>query len=286
MLIEGAAVFGAAACAYGFLIEAYRLGLTELEFKFDRLPREFDGFKILHLTDLHLKKETRIQNICLPILEKKLRALIAGRSFDMVAITGDLELRGKGFEGMRDLLESIPSKHGAFFVPGNGEYQDYNIDILLEALDSWGVKTLRNDSCVIEHNGASVRLVGVDDPFTKHSDLDKAMLDVRNDEFKLLLSHSPAIAREAIRHKIDLILSGHTHGGQVQFPFTGALYTHLGRGAPRLAHGVYEGRRLSARTGMDAGPMKVYVSRGVGMSDFFIRFLCPPEIAVITLRAA
>jgi len=285
MILEGvAAVVSAGAAVYATLIEAYRLDVTELEFSLDRLPPEFDGFTILHMSDLHFKKETFIQKPVNTRLEGKLLDLVAGRRFDMIAITGDLELRGEGFDAMRRVLDSVTSEHGVFFTPGNGEYQHYDIDQLLEALDSWGVKTLRNESFLIEKAGAGLRIIGVDDPFTRHSDLRAALREASPNEFKLLLAHSPAIAGEAIGAQIDLVLSGHTHGGQVRLPILGAPYTHLGRGSPKLDQGVFEGRRLSQKTGVDAGRTKVYVTRGVGMSNTFVRFLCPPEIAIITLR--
>jgi uncharacterized protein len=271
--------------AYSIFIEPYRLGLTRLEFAFDRLPPQFDGFTILHLSDLHLKKESWLQNLCNSKLEKKIRAYTDGQPVDMIAITGDAELRGElGFRAMRDLLAAIPSAHGAYFVPGNGEYQDYDVERALSAMESWGVKNLRNSSCVVQKDGGRISLVGVDDPFTKHDNLQSAMQGVPQDDFKILLAHSPSIGREALKENVDLMLSGHTHGGQVRFPIVGALYTHLGKGSPKLDMGVYEGERLSEMTGMDAGDSKFFVSRGVGLSEFYIRFLCPPEIAVITLR--
>jgi uncharacterized protein len=285
MLLEGLGAAAVAGFAYSVLVEPYRLGMTRLEFTFDRLPREFDGFTILHLTDLHMKKQSWLQNLCNSRLERKILAYVAGRPVDLIAITGDAELRGeRGFQAMRDMLSVIPSTYGAYFVPGNGEYQDYDVERALTALDSWGVKTLRNASCVIEKDGARISLLGVDDPFTRHNDLRAAAQGVPSEDFKILLAHSPSVGREALKEKVDLMLSGHTHGGQVRLPFVGALYTHLGKGSPKLDMGVYEGARLSARTGLDAGDSKVFVSRGVGLSEFYIRFMCPPEIATITLR--
>ena len=285
MLLEGLGAAVAAGFAYSVFVEPYRLGMTRLEFSFDRLPVEFDGFTILQLSDLHMKKESWLQNLCNSKLERKILGYVAGRPVDLIAITGDAELRGeRGFQALRDMLSAIPSTYGSYFVPGNGEYQDYDVARALTALESWGVRTLRNSSCVIEKDGARISLIGVDDPFTRHSDLDAAAQGVPSEDFKILLAHSPSIGREALQQGVDLMLSGHTHGGQVRFPLVGALYTHLGKGSPKLDMGVYEGARLAARTGLDAGDTKVFVSRGVGLSEFYIRFLCPPEIATITLR--
>jgi uncharacterized protein len=287
MWLEGLGAAAVGACGYGMLWEAYHLGFTRLEFRFKRLPPEFDGFTILHLSDLHMKKQSKLQDLCNSRLERKIRRFVDGLSVDLVAVTGDLELRGeRGFTAVRELLGAVKSVNGVMFVPGNGEYQDYDINRLLPVLDSWGVKTLRNSSCVIERGGAQISVVGVDDPFTRNDDLPAAMAGVPADDFKLLLAHSPSIARLALKERIDLMLSGHTHGGQVRFPIIGALYTHLGKGSPQLDIGVYEGKRLADRTGMDAGDTKVFVSRGIGLSEFYIRFLCPPEIATITLRRA
>ncbi|MDO8588692.1 MAG: metallophosphoesterase [Armatimonadota bacterium] len=285
MLIEAMGAAAVGACAYGMLYEAYRVRLTELVFTYDDLPPEFDGFSILQLGDLHLKKENRLQKLCISKLERKILNCISGRQVDLIAITGDAELRGEqGFQAMRGLLDSVQARHGAIFIPGNGEYQDYDIDTLLATLDSWGVKTLRNGFCAIERDGAAISVIGVDDPFTRHSDVEAAMAGAPAGGFKIMLAHSPSIAREAIKHRVQLVISGHTHGGQIRLPFVGALYTHLGKGSPELDIGLYEGRRLAGRTGLDPGNTKVFVTRGVGLSEFYIRFLCPPEIALITLR--
>jgi uncharacterized protein len=286
MILEGLAAAAAAAYGYGSLVEAYRLHLVETELTLDRLPAEFDGFTILQLSDLHLKEQSWYERRQLPRLERGVIELISGREFDMCAITGDVELRGAGWEAMPRILAAVRCNHGPFFVPGNAEYQHYDMDKLLATLDSWGVTTLRNSSCSIERGGARIQLVGVDDPFTKHADLAVALRDVPQDSFKLLLAHSPSIARDAVRSQVDLMLSGHTHGGQVCAPYFGALYTHLGKGSPHFSQGVYEGRRLSARTGMDAGATKLYITRGIGMSGLYVRFFCPPEVTVITLRSA
>jgi len=101
--------------------------------------------------------------------------------------------------------------------------------------------------------------------------------------FKLLLMHTPDGISEAVVRGIDLTLSGHTHGGQVKLPIVGALFTHslLGR---RMSHGYYAGKRLYQIIGIRAGRSQLYVTRGLGISGLALRFLCRPEMTVITLR--
>jgi len=207
MWLEAAIGTAAGLGAYGVFVEAYRLGMTELEFGFSRLPPEFDGFTILHLSDLHLNKKNPLQKFCIGKLERKILNFISGREYDLIAVTGDAEVRGEeAFAATRDLLSAASSRHGVFFVPGNGEYQCYDVDRLLREMETWGVNILRNSSRVIERDGARISLVGVDDPFTHHDDLEAAMQGVSPGDFKLLLSHSPSIARQAISAGIDLML--------------------------------------------------------------------------------
>ncbi len=99
----------------------------------------------------------------------------------------------------------------------------------------------------------------------------------------LLLMHSPDGVAEAVVYGVDLVLSGHTHGGQVRFPFVGAPYTHsyLGR---RMSSGLYAGRGLRRVVGIRPGRTQLYVSRGIGISGLALRFMTRPEVTVITLQ--
>ena len=126
-------------------------------------------------------------------------------------------------------------------------------------------------------------IAGVDDPFRKHADLPKALQGVQPEDFVVLLAHAPNIAAQAVDLGVDLVLSGHTHGGQFKLPLLPAPYPHTGRG-PRLEQGLYARERLSRRIGMDADHTQIYVSRGLGASYIPARLFCRPELPIITLR--
>jgi len=146
---------------------------------------------------------------------------------------------------------------------------------------------LRNENVSVDGPGGErIFVIGVDDPFTNSDDLDRALSGVPKEAFKILLAHSPSIARKAIDAGIDLVLCGHTHGGQFRLPRIGAIYVRTGF-RRSISAGLYEGETLWQAVGRSpeqAAYTKIYVSRGIGTSHFPLRFLCPPEIAVLRLR--
>ena len=130
---------------------------------------------------------------------------------------------------------------------------------------------------------AQIALAGVDDPVNDKDRLDEALAGIPADLFTLLLMHSPDGIAEAVVRGVDVVLSGHTHGGQIRLPFYGALYTHslLGR---RMSDGYYSRGRLRRAIGIRPGRTQLYVTRGLGVSGLALRFLTRPELTVITLR--
>jgi predicted MPP superfamily phosphohydrolase len=273
-------ILGLAAAAlggYSFFIERSAIGLTQLELAFNRLPRAFDGFTILQISDLHIAHWTR--------LERKMEKLISGLEPDMLVLTGDNAVSSKGARLLREFLGRIRPNRETYLIYGNTENKREYGRRRREDLDWPGLHVLVNEHVPIERDGKKIILVGVDDPFTRHDDLDRALAGAPKDAFKLLLAHAPSIAGDARNAGIDLILSGHTHGGQIRFPLIGAIYPHLKK-YRRLIMGLFEGDRLSCILKKDAGEMQVYVSRGIGISNLPLRFLCPPEIVHITLRTA
>jgi len=265
LLIAGAAV-----------VEAYRIQTRTLEISFDRLPAAFDGFSILHLTDLHTAKHG--------LLEKRLSRMLEGLSADLLCATGDLAVEVPGVEPLCRILSEVETRAGKFAVFGNSENGQAHVgQRVSETLPACGIKLLRNANTRIARGGASIVIAGVDDPYTRHADLEAALQGVTPDDFIVLLAHSPQIANEAVRHGVDLVLCGHTHGGQFRLPFIPAPYAHLG-GGPRLVSGMYEAEALARVLGRDPGRTRIYVSRGIGASYIPARLFCRPEVAVIILR--
>lgn len=274
-------IAGAAAVAffgYSSLIERKALNVTRLELEFSRLPRSFDGFTILHLSDIHLSHWWALERQ----IESTIHSL--DKQPDLIVITGDLAVNSRGARLLKEFLSRICPENVTYAVYGNTEHKgDYGRkrreDLICDQL-----RILTNEHVLIEREGAKIVLAGVDDPFTFHDDTGKALEGAPEDAFKLLLAHAPSAAGDAADAGVDVVLSGHTHGGQVRFPVVGVLYPHLKK-YKKLVQGLFEGEKLAQVLKRDVGEMRVYVSNGIGISNLPIRFLCPPEITIITLRS-
>lgn len=262
--------------AYAMLYEQFNIKVRELELSFPNLPSAFDGYTLLHLTDLHLTKLGR--------LEKRVMEIISSREVDGCVITGDVTAKPRASDIFRRVCSTIPHHDPIIMVLGNSERKPWlDPDILVQALTFDGLQMLINSSITLNRGDDSISIVGVDDPFSRRVDLDKAFHGVDPESFVLLLTHSPCITPEAIRRGADLILSGHTHGGQVRIPGVRMLWTHMHTNK-KLNDGLYLPADLKRISGIDPGGSVLFVNRGVGTSRIHIRFCCPPEIVYITLR--
>ena len=183
-----------------------------------------------------------------------------------------------------ELAGSFAARDGLYAVFGNSEHKNgVRPHAFAEALAAHNITPLLNRHVTLTRGGAQIALVGVDDPVNDKDDLAAALRGVPDDQFTLLLMHSPDGIAEAVTRGVDVVLSGHTHGGQVRLPFFGAphTHTHLGR---RMSDGYYAGRRLRRAIGIRPGRTQLYVTRGLGVSGLALRFLAPPELTLITLR--
>jgi len=219
---------------------------------------------IVQITDVHIGKT--LGKAFLDDIVKQINALDA----DMVVITGDLvDMPVNQIGDKLDSLSSIKSRLGVYYVPGNHEYF-YGVNAIMEHVRSLGVHVLSNHSIVINQ---TINLAGVMDMMGKRfdfepPDLAKALLHVKPELPTILLSHQPKFVHEIKDEKIDLILSGHTHGGQI-FPF--GLLVLLDQ--PYLS-GLYQ---HSART-------QIFVSNGAGYWGPAVRIMAPSEIVKIHLK--
>ncbi len=262
--------------AYAILYEQFALRTKELHISFPSLPHAFDGYTLLHISDLHLTK--------LGLLEKRTMEILSTREVDGCVVTGDVTAEPRASDIFRRICSTIPVRDPILLVLGNSEHKPWlDSDMLVEALSFPGLRILRNSSTTLEREGGSLAVVGVDDPYSRRSDMEAAFAGVDQESFILFLTHSPCVTPEAIERGADLILSGHTHGGQVRVPGLGPLWTHMHRNK-RLNDGLYGPEDIRNATGTDAGHSVLFVNRGIGTSRLHIRFLCPPEIVYITLH--
>lgn len=275
-----AAIAGVAAAAgfgaYMMLYEQFNIRVRELEASFPNLPSAFDGYTLLHLSDLHLTKLGR--------LEKRTMEIIGAREVDGCIITGDVTAEPRASDVFRRVCSVIKHRDPIMMVLGNSEHKPWlDTDTLAKALTFDGLQMLVNSSTTLTRGADSIAVVGVDDPYSRRERLDAAFDGVDPTGFVLFLTHAPSITPEAIARGADLILSGHTHGGQVRIPGIGVLWTHM-RSNRALSDGLYTPADLKRIANVDAGRSVLFVNRGVGTSRLHIRFLCPPEIVYITLR--
>ncbi|NDV26037.1 metallophosphoesterase [Desulfovibrio sp. JC010] len=240
--------------------------VEENEVLIPALPREFDGFRILQLTDLHI--DGFIDG------GKKFFDMIAPLRCDLCVLTGDYRLltfhsHKPSAIGMSRLITQINAAHGVYAILGNHDFLEQ-----VPALEESGVRVLLNEGGIIKHNGAELFLAGVDDPhFYGTHDLERAFRSRPLGIPTILLSHSPELYAEASALSVDFYLCGHTHGGQICLP----------GGIPVMTHAACP--RYMAAGRWNYGNMSGYTSRGAGCSGVQARFNCPPEITIHTLRS-
>ena len=238
--------------------------VREVQFKVEGVPASFDGFRILHLADLHIDGMDGLAEI---VAER-----VAGLEADLCVMTGDYRFSVHGpshqvYPRLRTILPGIQTRHGVLAILGN--HDDSEIAVELEKL---GVRMLINEAVEITRGGAGLWIIGIDDPHRYEcDDLEGALEPVPRDAFKLLLAHSPELFNEAAEAGVHLYLCGHTHAGQLCLPGGAALLMNADCPRPytrgRWRHGEMHG----------------YTSAGVGCSLLPVRYNCPPEITIIEL---
>lgn len=239
------------------------IAVREYAVPVDNLPPEFIGFTILHLTDLHGKQYGQNQ--------EKLLNLINQQEFDLIAITGDLVNKHNPLLApVEELIEGLSSSE-IYFVPGNHDHwAGYaGIKNSLLALD---IRILENEAVRYTRGDSHLWLLGVDDPYLGLDRLDEAMKEATDSAPLILLSHAPNIFSAAVEEGIDLVLTGHTHGGQIRLPFPGAPFVP-GQGLfPQYDYGIFS-----------EGSTTMVINAGLDESGIPLRFYCQPEIVLITL---
>lgn len=247
------------------IFDKWSIVIKEYNKVIESLPASFSGLRILQITDLHSKWFGEGQ--------KDLMEAIDSLDFDIIAVTGDLVNKhnpdtAPGISMFEKLKKyNVP----VFFVKGNHEcYSGYKMEKYLEDTD---VNVLINRSCLLEKDGISFNIMGVDDPHMNYDDLDSAFEEVDSRYTKILLAHAPEIAWRERFKELDVVISGHTHAGQFRIPYIGALYAPGQWIFPKLVQGRY-----------DFGKTSLYVCGGLGESRIGIRLLNKPEIYMITIR--
>jgi len=272
----GSGVAAAGLALYSGEISRHSLDIIHRPISINNLPAPFHGYRIVQLSDIHLDEFTE------PFFLERVVREVNALAPDLVLLTGDFVTRGS--------LTFIASRHAAhrcaeilatltsplrYAILGNHDVTA-GAPLVIRALSSNGTPVLLNQHVPIERNGARIWLCGTNDPATSHPDLDLA-IPAKPDGPVILMAHAPDYADMVVEHPrgplVDLMLAGHSHGGQVRLPVVGPLIL------PPMGEKYVEGHFRFKQ-------MQLYVNRGIGTVGLPFRLNCPPEITVITLQPA
>ncbi|PWB79706.1 MAG: metallophosphoesterase [Methylocystaceae bacterium] len=230
-----------------------------------RLPAAFEGFTILHLSDLHV-------DMC-PEAMARVAALAQGLVYDLCVLTGDY--RGQTFGSFDETLAGMARLRAALKGPVLAVLGNHDTIRMAPGLEEMGVRLLLNESTTIERGSGRIHIAGIDDAhYYRVDNIEKAGESIPHDAFSILLSHTPEIYRQAAHAGFDLLLGGHTHGGQICLP--GGIAITLDSVLPRaLGAGAWKYHEMQG-----------YTSVGAGSSVVPVRFNCPPEITLHHLHSS
>ncbi len=269
--VAGLAGISFGSSAYGVFVGNAGCEITEVDFALPNLPPQLGGFTIGLMSDIHSS---------VFMTKEQMRFYVDRMNklgTDLILITGDFV--NSSVDEVYPLAEAfseLAAPHGIYGVLGNHDFFTRDIDVVARHIDDCGVKLLRNDHVSIQRNGGTFHLLGVDDtgrPSRAYELMEKATAGIRNDATRILMCHRPYFLEQAAGLNMDLVLSGHTHGGQVSLGRFGETIIAPASLASRFVWGTY----ISGNTHM-------YINRGIGTVGLPLRLNCPPELTVITLK--
>lgn len=266
------------ALVYARLIEFDNLRVKHLTVVIPHLPAELEGLRVAHLSDFHCRHNRGIQRV----VRRAVRQIIRQQP-DLMLITGDLSHGSENMDCVAPLIADLKAEYGVYAVLGNHDWDSTLDDCLYghpeppvswarwrQALATTNVEVLENESRQVVINDEVVTVAGVGDPSCGHDDLPTAIHNAAPAGLRILLAHSPDVMDLPQAGWADLILAGHTHGGQCQLPGLGSPWAPVWRLRSRAA-GL-----------MRFDDTWIHVSRGVGAGPR-ARFLCPPEVTIMEL---
>ena len=257
--------------------------LKEVPITLKRLPPAFAGLKIAQISDIHSGKL-----VPRSLIEEGVDLALGTRP-DVILVTGDFiaaatqsalgdigEFDPRHLSVCLEQLSRLEAPLGVYGVLGNHDFWSGKeaIKLIAEGLNRIGVRLLRNESLFLERDGQKLYLAGVDDYWESSYDLKKAVKGLPPEECVILLSHNPDVNEdvETLDQSIDLIVSGHTHGGQIVLPVIGAPYLPSASGQKYREGLVRDGER------------QTYINVGLGVFFVPVRLNCPAEVTLMTLR--
>ncbi len=250
---------------YGYW-QARRLTYPRTTITLDRLPGEFDGILCAFITDVHHGSYLSLDRV------NEMVDQVNAAKPDLILLGGDYVYDGPQYiRPCLTALGRLSAPMGVYAVLGNHDHWE-DADLTRRVFDEVGIRDLTNTNVALGHQGARIWVCGVGDLWTDTQDLPSALAGIPEDGLRILLSHNPDYAESIIGQNVDLVLSGHTHGGQVSIPFRGPILSSS-RDPKKYSAGLIHN-----------GPMQVFVSRGIGTIVPAIRLNCPAEVNLITLK--
>lgn len=241
--------------------------VTNHEYTSPKIPKEFDGFKIVHLSDYHNKYCGENQESILN--------LVSQQNPDIIVITGDIiDQNFKGYENSQELITGAVEIAPVYYVTGNHERSSDEYEIIRETMINAGVNVLEDEIAIIEKNGEILQIIGLDADSLQSNVLEELMSQTDSDSLCILLSHNPEEIEYYSECGADIAFCGHAHGGQIRLPFTQGLFAPDQGILPEYTAGAHKNGNLTE-----------YISRGIGNSGFPLRVFNFPEIVCVTLKS-
>jgi len=267
-LVTAPLVAVSATAAYARLIETYNYLISETDVLIRDLPPSFEGFRITHLTDIHHSRILGLNEV------RRVVTLAQQTRPDMFVLTGDYSTTYRRYiEPCTEALGALNAPEGVWAVLGNHDHYT-DPELTTRALQRHRIAVLNNAHTTLQRGSDAIQLSGIDDWTWNAADWTRAFSGLKNSTPTILLSHQPTVLDLEQTKNVSLILSGHTHGGQLKFPFVGAP-ARFATADLKYARGLF--RR---------GETQLYVSSGTGVIGLPLRFGVRPEIAVLRLRRA
>lgn len=257
-----------ATAAYSTLIAPYSYEVTETDIFIPNLPERFEGFRITQLTDIHHSRIVDLSEV------QRVVNLANETKPDLIVLTGDYTTSYRRYiEPCAEALAGLTAPKGVWAVLGNHDHYT-DPELTTRALARNRIAVMNNFNTVIKRGPDAIQLAGIDDWSWNRTDWQRAFYGI-NEKFPMvLLSHQPSVLDLEESKTASLIISGHTHGGQIKLPFIGAP-ARFATIDLKYANGLFS-----------RGPTQLYVSRGTGVIGLPVRLGVRPEIAVLRLRRA
>ncbi len=262
-------IIGLCLFLYAHWIEPNWIEVNAIDVQLPHLAKEFNGYKIAQISDIHVDKQMSQQYLT------RLFKLVNQQQPDLIALTGDYVTKGsEKFIPKLATLSQLKPKDKTVAVLGNHDYASYTHNqATKDILQQTNILNLANTIYSLKRGNAMLHIAGVDDVWVRKDDLNAVLQQLPADGAAILLAHEPDFADiSAATGRFDLQLSGHSHAGQIRFPFSKPIIL------PPLGRKYYSGLYV-------IGDMIQYTNRGIGSSHLHLRFNSRPEITVFTLIA-